>query len=196
MLTRLADTEPRLQCRRHAVLVAAAILGIVLARCMGTQMPLAVAFASYGALHGAALSFSLRPLPAAVRALVFVAAAALLSGSLARLGLSVLPRLAGTNVMAASLLVVALSGLSGALGYGVLLRSVLRYRLAPGRLVMIALGCMLAASAALVLVRQHPAGGSAWLAILWWLAFSGGLCAGAGRARSAPDPTEAAKQRM
>ena len=82
--------------------------------------------------------------------------------------------------MAASL-VVAMSAFAGALGYGALLRGLLHYRLAAGPLAMIAFACMFAASAGLVLMRQYPVGGSAWLAILWWLAFSAGLCAEAGR---------------
>jgi hypothetical protein len=172
---------PRLRCRRHAELLAAAILGIALARHFSPPAPLALAFACYGALHAAAVAICLRPRPALVAALAFVAAASILSGSLARLGLLVMPLLARSGVEAAALLVVAVSACAGALGYGALLRCLLRYRLAAGPLVMIAFACSIAASAALVLMRQHPVGGSAWLAILWWLAFSGGLCAEAGR---------------
>jgi hypothetical protein len=181
MLTQVPDAEPRLRCRRHAELLAAAILGVALARLLSTHAPIALAFACYGALHGAALGLCLRPRPARWRALAFVAAASILSGLLARLGLLAAPLLAGSGVERAALLVVALSAFVGALGYGVLLRCLLRYRLDAGPLAMIAFACAVAASAALVLMRQYPVGGSAWLAILWWLAFSGGLCADAGR---------------
>ena len=68
--------------------------------------------------------------------------------------------------------------------------------LAPVPLVMIALTCVIAVSAALVLMRQYPWGGSAWLAIFWWLAFSGGLCAAGRRARSELEPSDATKQRI
>jgi hypothetical protein len=188
MLTQPPDSEPRLHCRRHAGLLAAAILGVAWARSSSAQPPIALAFACYGALHSAALALCLRPRPARGWALAFVAAASLLSGSLARLGLVAVPYLAGSGVVAAAVLVVAANAFVGALGYGALLRWLLRYRLAPGPLVMIALACVVAASAALVLMRQYPVGGSAWLAILWWLAFSGGLCAAAGR--RAPSPHE------
>jgi uncharacterized membrane protein YhhN len=86
----------------------------------------------------------------------------------------------------AALVVVAVSALAGALGYGALLRYLLRYRVAPRPLMTIAFTCALAASAALMLMRQFPLGGSAWPAAFWWLAFSGGLCATAGRRLLSP----------
>jgi hypothetical protein len=197
MLTQLPGAEPRLDIRRHATLLAAAILGVALARFSSAAAPIVLTFACYGALHGAALGLSLRPRPARVPTFAFVAAAALLSGSLARLGLTTAPLLAGSGVQAAALLVVAASACVGALGYGALLWYLLRYRLGPGALLLIAFSCTFAASAALLLMRQYPLGGSAWLAILWWLAFSAGLCgAAARRARSAQQPADAAEQRM
>lgn len=187
MLTQRPDAEPLLRCRRHAEILAAAIVGIGLARSSSAQTPIALAFACYGALHSAAVAICLRPRPPGWRAPSFVAAASLLSGALARLGLLVLPLLARIGVELAASLVIAVSAFAGALGYGVLLRGLLGYRLAAGVLVMIAFACSLAASAALFLMRQYPVGGSAWLALLWWLAFSGGLCAEAARrARCAP----------
>lgn len=173
--------EPRLRCRQHAALLGAAILGIILASSLSVQAPTALAFACYGALHAAAVALCLRPMPTRARSLAFVAAAALLSGSLARLGLLAAPLLANRGVEAAALSVVAVSAFVGALGYGALLSWPLRYRLPPRRLVMTAFACMVAASAALVLMRRYLVGGSAWLAIPWWIAFSAGLCAAAGR---------------
>jgi hypothetical protein len=180
MLTQLPDASPRLNCLPHAALLAAAMLGIALARSIAPA-PIVLAFACYGALHAAALGFCLRPRPAGVRVLAFVAAAALQSGLLARLGVLVLPLLARSGVAMAALFVVAASAVAGALGYGGLLRWLLRYRLARGPLAMISVACMCAATVGLLLMRQYPAGGSAWPAILWWLAFSGGLCAAAAR---------------
>jgi hypothetical protein len=195
MLTQVPGAEPRLRCRRHAALLAAAIFGIALARFSGTQAPITLAFACYGALHGAAVAICLRPRPAWGRALAFVAAASVLSVSLARLGLLAAPLLARSGVEVTALLVVGLSAFSGALDSGALFRCLLGYGLAAGALVMIAVACVFAASAALVLMRQYPVGGSAWLAILWWLAFSGGLCARAGR-RAHRAPPDAPPQRM
>ena len=134
-----------------------------------------------------AVALCLRPRPAPRRALEFVLSAALLSGSLARLGLAAVPLVAGGGVDGAALLVVAASAFAGALGYGALLRWLLRYPLGLARLVTIAFGCTFAACAALALARRFPTGGSTWLAILWWLAFSGGLSVVAGR-RSRPRP--------
>jgi hypothetical protein len=195
MLAQVQDIEPRLHCRRHAVILAAVILAVAVARFLSTDAPIALAFACYGALHAAALTICLRTRPDRVRALAFVAAASLLSGSLARLGLLAAPFLAQSGVERAALLVVAVSAFAGALGYGALLRWLLRYPLAPGPLVMIALACVCAASVALIPMRRYV-GGTAWIAIFWWLAFSGGLCAATGRrARSTHEP-DAAKQRM
>jgi len=196
MLTQVPATEPRLSCRHHAGFLAAAILGVVVARSSSIHAPIAVEFACYGALHGAAVAICLEPRPARRRALAFVAAAPFLSGSLARAGLLAAPLLAGRGIEAAALFVVAVSAFAGALGYGALLRYLLRYPLAPAPLVMIAFASMFAACAALVPMRQYPTGGTAWLAIFWWLAFSGGLCAAPRRARPAGEPPEAIKQRM
>jgi hypothetical protein len=197
MLTQLPDAEPLLRGRRHAALLAAAILGVALARFVTTHAPIALAFACYGALHGAAVALCLHPSPVRWRTPAFVAAASILSGLLARLGLLAVPLLARIGVEAAALLVIAVSAFAGALGYGALLRCLLGYRLAAGPLVMIAFACSVAASSALALMRLYPLGGSAWLAILWWLAFSAGLCADAARrARSAHQPADAARQRM
>jgi hypothetical protein len=168
-----------------------------LVRFFSIQAPIALAFAGYGALHATAVTISLRPRAACWRQLAFVAAASLLSGSLARLGFLAAPLVAKSGVERAALLVVAVSAFAGALGYGALLRCLLGYRLTPGRLVLIALACVFAASAALVLMRQNPLGGSAWLAILWWLAFSGGLCARVRRdARLARELLDATRHRM
>jgi len=177
-----AGAEPQLRYRRHVELIATAALAIAAVRSYSVLAPVAFAFAVYGALHAAAVALCLRPRPAPRRALAFIAAAALLSGSLARLGSAAIPHLAGAGVGAASALVVAASAFAGALGYGVLLRGLLRYPLAARPLVTIAFVCALAACAALALTRRFPGSGSMWLAILWWLAFSAGLCVAAGRA--------------
>lgn len=189
--------EPRLRHRRHVELVASAALGLAAARSYSSLAPIAVAFAGYAALHAAAVTICLRPRPALERALAFVATASLLTGILARLGLAVVPLLAGRGVEPAALLVVAASAFAGALGYGALLRWLLRYHLPRTPLVTIAFACAIAACAALVLIRQYPVGGSAWLAIFWWLAFSGGLCAVDARRTGSPlGPPDATEQGM
>jgi hypothetical protein len=189
--------EPQLRYRRHVELVATAALGAAAVRSFTAHAPVAFAFACYGALHAIAVALCLRPRPAPVRALAFAAGAALQSGFLARLGLAAVPLLAGSDVDAAASLVVAASAFVGALGYGALLRGLLRYPLGVAPLVTIAFACTLAACAALALTRRFPAGGGTWLAILWWLAFSGGLCVvAARRSRSATRSAGATEQRM
>jgi hypothetical protein len=183
MLAQERNPEPRLNCRRHAALVAAAIVGVVVARVMSLHAPIPWEFACYGGLHAAILALSLRPGPAHLRALACVAGAALLSFLLAGLGLRAVPFLAGGGMQRAALAVIATSAFAGALGYGALVRWITDYRLAPGSLAMIAIACLIAASASLVLIREYPAGGGAWLAVLWWLAFSAGLCADAAKQR-------------
>jgi hypothetical protein len=126
MLTQVPGVEPRLDCGRHGALLTAGILAIVVARSSSILAPIGLAFACYGALHAAAVAICLQPRPASVQALAFVAAASLLSGALARLGLMATSLLAGTGVQRAVLLVVAVSAFVGALGYGALLRYLLR----------------------------------------------------------------------
>lgn len=192
-----AGAEPQLRYRRHVELVATAALAIAAVRSYSALAPVAFAFACYGALHAAAVALCLRPRPAPRRALAFVAAAALLSGSLARLGWAAIPHLAAAGVDTAAALVVAACAFAGALGYGALLRGLLRYPLGAPPLVTIAFVSALAACAALALTRRFPGSGSAWLAILWYLAFSAGLCVVAGRpGRSAARSAGARGQRM
>jgi hypothetical protein len=194
---RISGTEPQLRYRRHVELVATAALGIAAARSFAAHVPLALAFAFYGALHAAAVALCLRPRPAPGRGLAFAAAAALQSGLLACLGSLAVPLLARGDFGSAALLVVAASAFAGALGYGALLRWILRYPVGVAPLVSIGLACSLAACAALALTRRFPTGGGTWLAILWWLAFSGGLCVvAARRTRSAVGLAGAAEQRM
>jgi hypothetical protein len=188
---------PQLRYRRHVELVATAALGIAALRSFTAHIPVAFAFACYGALHALAVALCLRPRLPPRRAVAFVAAAALQSGSLARLGFVALPLLAGADIDAAALLVVAASAFIGALAYGALLRWLLRYPMGAAPLVTIAFACTLAACAALALTRRFPGAGSTWLAILWWLAFSAGLCVVAGRrSRSAGRTAGATQQRM
>ncbi len=167
-----AVAEPQLHYARHFALLAAAALAVAAARVADLWPPLAFAFAAFGALHAASLAASLRRPRERGRTLGFVAAGSLLSASMAILGRHAAPLLAGRGVDSA-LLVVAVCAFLGALGYGFLLRRVLRYRLALAPLAATALACALAVYAAFEVTRS--ASGSAWPAVSWWLAFSAGL---------------------
>jgi hypothetical protein len=146
-------------------------------------------FALYGALHAGALALSIvgGSRLSAGRRLLFVALAAILALSTARLGLLGL-HLAGDRAGPAGpwAILAACAGL-GALAYGLLIRGVL---MNPGdiggrpsaiSLGAISLGCAAATSACLAAGRGLHAAGVLWLVAPWWFAFSGGLWyAGAG----------------
>ncbi len=145
-------------------------------------------FALYGALHAVALVFSVRGAArrCALRGLLFVAGAALLAMSTARLGLygwHVLSALGAAvrGEPAAPGCVLAASAALGALAYGALLRALLMNRSGRGGrfgsrpLGATALGCAAATAASFALCRRFGVGSALWLAIPWWFAFSGGL---------------------
>ena len=142
-------------------------------------------FTLYGALHAASLALSARAGPSLGRRALFVAAAAVLSACLARMGLHALHasgRLAGLMPLVGShtltLLAVFATTALGALAYGALIRAVFGAPLTAARLCIVSLGAAAAACAALVLCQRLHASSGPWLAIFWWFAFSGGLWAG------------------
>jgi hypothetical protein len=168
------DTAPQLRYGRHFGLLTAAAAGAAAARLAGLWPAVAFAYAGFGALHAASLAASVRRMPGRRRALGFVAASSILSAAVAILGLRAAPLVGGRSITRA-LLVVAACAFLGAVGYGLLLRMVLRYRLALAPLAATALACALAVYAAFEVTRRYPASGSFGLAVSWWLAFSAGL---------------------
>ncbi len=164
--------EPQLRSVRHFELLASAALLVAAMKLAGLWPPIAYAFAGIGALHAASLAASLRRLPGRGRALQFVVAASILSSSMAMLGLHAA---AAARNVAGALLTIAACAFLGAVGYGLLLRKVLDYRLALAPLAGTAIACGLAVYAVYTLTRGHPASGSYWLALSWWLTFSAGL---------------------
>jgi hypothetical protein len=155
--------DPQLRFARHFGLLAVFAGGIAATRYAGFAPRIALAFAGFGALHAVALGLCLRPIPGRRRVVGFVVAAALLSATVASLGLRWGPR---------ALLVIPACAFAGAVGYGILLRCVLRYRLRPAALATTALACSIAAAATSQAIRGHAAAGIFWLAVCWWLAFS------------------------
>jgi hypothetical protein len=157
-------------------------------------------FALYGALHAAALALSLvrGARLSAGRRLLFVAVAAILSLSTARLGFVGFHVLGGRGGSAGLLVILAACAGLGALAYGFLIRGVLMNRgdiggrLSAGPLTArslgaISLGCAAAASACFAAGRGLHAAGVLWLAGSWWFTFSCGLwLAGRLRGRKMP----------
>jgi hypothetical protein len=139
-------------------------------------------FALYGALHAAALALSIVGSvgPSIGRRLLFVALAAILALSTARLGLLGLHLVGGVG-SAGPLAILAVCASVGALAYGALLRGVLMTpgdlgtRLSVRALVMTALGCAAVAPASFAVGRELHANGVLWLVTPWWFAFSCGL---------------------
>lgn len=139
--------------------------------------PVGFAFtvALYGGLHATALVLALRKRAPLWRKSLFVAAAA---------GLCVLAVRTAVYVGQLSVMpggdarfywIAGDSAVLGAASYGILVGRLQFSRLAAWDLVIIAVGCLLATSAALfVLTRAHIQ--SPWvLAAAWWYAFSAGL---------------------
>jgi hypothetical protein len=124
-------------------------------------------FALYGALHAAALVLNLRPRRPVWRQGTFVALAALLCTLIGRLGLY--------GLRFGPLPTLASSAAAGAVAYGMLIRIFLAYALPAAALAKIALGCLVATLAAFIGGASYPVLGGLWLAVAWWLAFSGGL---------------------
>lgn len=166
--------DPELRYARHFGLLAAAAVGVAAMRYAGFWPRTVVAFGWFGALHAASLALSLRSVTGPWRIFGFVAAASLMSASVASLALGSVPLLRGRGA-AGELLVIAACAFAGAAGYGLLLRYMLGYRLALRALVTTALACALAGCAASLVIHRPAASGTFWLAISWWLAFSGSL---------------------
>jgi hypothetical protein len=131
-------------------------------------------FALIGALHAAALALSIDPAakPALGRRLLFVAVAAMLALATARLGLFGWQAVGGATGPGA--LLAACAAL-GALAYGASIAAVLGARLGLVPLGMISLGCAAATWGCFAVSRELHAVSVLWLAVPWWLAFSGGL---------------------
>jgi hypothetical protein len=164
----------RLHYFRHFALLACIAAGILAVR-WRFGLGAAAWFALYGGLHAAALVASLRVRQPWWRSLLFIAVAAGLAMSIARLGLygmryaGKLPGVAG----AAALLGTA--SLLGALAYGGLIR---RFRLAKlpiGDLAATSSACAFAALGVLWVVGHSPVRGALWVTIAWWFTFSAGL---------------------
>jgi hypothetical protein len=136
-------------------------------------MGLAAYFALYGALHGTALLFALPARPSFWRCGLFIAMAAGLSVMTLGIGLFA-GRLSGTLGNIAFYAVFGLSGMVGAVTYGILIRLADVFELTLREIALISCGCTLAAEVACVTL-QSPSLGRWALPVLWWFAFSGGL---------------------
>jgi hypothetical protein len=160
---------------RHFLLLIC--LGVLLAVMPRPHLSsdLNASFALYGALHASALMLTLRARQPIWRKCLFVAVAAALSVIALRVG--ILGRHLSATFTGNAGLYAALgfSAVTGALIYGILIRLFGISVITVGSLAAISLGCMLAAFVALFTGSHFHFFGPWWLAVLWWLAFSGGL---------------------
>lgn len=131
-----------------------------------------LALASYGALHAACVAGSLRTGCPAWRRLAFIAAAAIACVLAARAGVGA-AGLAGRFYSLAPQMALASTSFAGAMAYGLLLRSLLEFRLPMAMVVTASIACVPATLAALA--AAGPALGGVWVAAAWWFAFSGCL---------------------
>lgn len=134
-------------------------------------------FLSYGALHASAFVLALRVPRSIGRRSLFIALAATLS--VITLGVIMLGRhLVGSLPGNSGLLVLlGFAAVTGALTYGVLVRSFWIPDLRVGSFAAISLGCALATYLAFFTLSHWAFLGRWWLAVLWWYAFSAGLWA-------------------
>lgn len=159
---------------RHFGLLALLATALAIA---GPSTGLAAQFALYGALHAVALVLSLRAGGgfAPARRLLFVAIAAMLALSTARLGLFGLHVASGVGGWFGPFAVVAACAALGALAYGALISASMAL-IDPTSLAAISLGCAAATSASFAVTRALHGARVLWLVIPWWFAFSGLLC--------------------
>jgi len=160
--------------RHFALITGFGVLLVVVTR-LDLSNNLFVSFASYGALHGAALVLTLRARQPIWRKCLFVAVAAILSVVTFRLGILGW-QLSGTHSVNAGLyILLGFSAAVGAAVYGMSIRLFGFYALTLGSLAAIAAGCLLAELASLWTASRFHIPGSWWFAVIWWFAFSVGL---------------------
>jgi hypothetical protein len=159
---------------RHFALLVCIAAGILALRGR-LALDAASWFALYGALHAGALAASLRVRQPWWRSLLFIAVAAGLAMSFARLGLfgmryaGILPGASG------AVAVLGTASWLGAFAYGSLIRRFGLPEFPLGPLAATSSACALAALAVLGTVGHSPVRGAVWLTIAWWFTFSAGL---------------------
>jgi hypothetical protein len=176
--------------RRHFLLLTVFGICVITASLAHATLDLLLSFAVYGALHAAALVLALRVAEPFWRKCVFVAVAAVLCVLTVRIGVYAGRWLAISTAGAGLYLLFGLTSVIGAAAYGILVAAFGFAQLTARSLAAIAAGCLFATTIAVFsLLRAHFLG-PWWLAVLWWYAFSAGLCCFDGSAQR-PIPTPA-----
>ena len=171
----MSSVHRQLNYVRHFTLLLVMAVFLVLSSPWRAAPGPAAAFALYGALHASAVAVSLRARPPLGRQMLLIGMAALLSFATAILSLRAVPLVAALHGLAGPLAVVCAASFLGALAYGMLIRSLWVQELSIGALASTAAACVGAACAGFFAGIHLQRLGSLWLAIPWWLAFSGSL---------------------
>ncbi len=182
-----ARSMRRLNYPRHFFWLAACSAVLVVASRRHLVILPVPSFLLYGALHASALVLALRVPRSIGRKCLFVALAASLSATtlgIIMLGRHLVGSLPGNGGLFALL---GFSSVTGALTYGALVRIFWMPELRAASLAAISLLCMLATFFAFFSLSHFALLGRWWLAVLWWVAFSGGLW-GCERWQSSPNP--------
>jgi hypothetical protein len=160
---------------RHFALIAG--FGILLAAISRLDLSnnLFVSFATYGALHAAALVLTLRSGQPIGRKCLFIAVAAILSVITFRLGILGWQLSRTHSVNAGLYMLLGFSAAVGAAAYAMSIRLFGFYALTLGSITGISVGCLLAQLASLWTASRWQVSGSWYFALVWWFAFSGGL---------------------
>ena len=135
-----------------------------------------ISFALYGALHALALMVTLRERKAIWRKSLCIALAAALSVMSLRIGIWDMQFFEQLSGNAGRLVVAGLSAMIGAVSYAALIRQLGIYPLPLAAFAVIAVACVLATWVAVFTLVYFHSLGRWWLAVLWWYAFSSGLC--------------------
>ena len=168
-----------LNFRRHFTLLGCALAVIVILaqlNLFGTSSLLPNA-AIYGALHAIALTGALELAVPLARKCIFILLAAALDVAALYVGILSLSLLSSVpiGIGARAYAAFGICSMTGAIGYGLLIRRLWLPDLTSRPLLQIALGCLVADTLALLL-EQASGWTVLWvLAAVWWCAFSGGL---------------------
>jgi hypothetical protein len=171
----LGESMDHFRYPRHFLLLTCFCLLIAVMSRVNPGGSMSVWFASYGVLHASALVLAARARQSLWRSSLFIVSAATLSVVTLHIALLGRPLSEAAPGNVASYLLLGFSAATGAITYGILIRTCGLYALTMGGLAAISIGCMFAAIVALFTARHNQYLGPWWIAALWWYGFSGGL---------------------
>jgi hypothetical protein len=161
--------------QQFAVLAAAAVVLFLLGHWNLLNDSLIATFAINGALHAAALAFTLRAPQSLASKFAFIAIAAALSVLTLYVGIICLVLFAALPGNERLYTVLGVCSLSGAMTYGSLIRWFWMQNFSSRVILVMSVFCMLATSLAFFARTLSDFFGGWWVTAVWWFAVSGGL---------------------